>query len=55
MRGHAIPCRVLKSINATWWGRVKGTGRDRWERRWRSIRVSPRGRKVGITLSGRQV
>ena len=51
MRRHAIPRRVLESVDATWRGRIKRTGRNGWERRWRGIRVAPRGREVGIGLS----
>ena len=55
MRRHAIPRRVLESVDATWTGMIKRTGRNGWERRWRSIRVAPRGREVGIVLSWWQI
>ena len=55
MRRHAIPRRVLESVDATWRGMIKRTGRNGWERRWRNIRVTPRGRKVGIALSWWQI
>ena len=55
MGRHAIPRRVLESVDATWRRRIKGTGRNGWERRWRSIRVAPRGREVGIALSWWQI
>lgn len=55
MRRHAIPRRVLESVDATWRGRIKRTGRNGWERRWRGIRIAPRGREVGIGLSWWQI
>ena len=55
MRRHAIPRRVLESVDATWRGMIKRTGRNGWERRWRNIRVAPRGREVGIALSWWQI